>query len=50
VDANPGEAVVICLLKCGLAEASLKKTMKHLDRFYGSKIMTNPVMAEVQLN
>jgi hypothetical protein len=49
VDAIPGEAV-ICLEKRGLAEASLAETMKHLDQLYGSKITTNPVMAEAQLD
>jgi hypothetical protein len=49
VDAIPGEAV-ICLEKRGLAEASLTETMKHLDRLYGSKITTNSVMAEAQLD
>jgi hypothetical protein len=49
VDAIPGEAV-ISLEKRGLAKASLAETMKHLDRLYGSKITTNPVMAEAQLD
>jgi hypothetical protein len=48
VDTIPGEAV-ICLEKRGLAEASLRETMKHFDGLYGSKI-TNLVMAEAQLD
>ena len=49
VDAIPGEAV-LCLEKRGLADAGLAETMSHLDRLYGSKISTNPVMAEAQLD
>jgi hypothetical protein len=40
---------VICLEKRGLAEASLRETMKHLDGLNSSKI-TNLVMAEAQLD